>query len=702
MDKLFYPESIAIIGLSSKPNNIPRLVLENLIRWGYRGRIFGVSPTSEDQHVNGIKMYKSLRDLPVVPDLAFALIPARYVPATIEECGKVGIKWMAIPSGGFNELGGDGNRIADEAVKMADRYGIRFVGPNGVTVANTANGLCLPFVPSYSPPKGHMSIISQSGGVGLMMWNLMTDEKVVMANFASIGNKLNMDEVDFLEYFGQDPETKYICMYLESIPRGEDFLKVASGIDKPIIVLKSNTTEAGHKTAMSHTAAVSNDEDIIDSAFERAGIIRINAFSDFIAVVKAFSMPPMKNKRIMVMSPAGGFTVIMADLCEREGFDFANPGEEFYESLQQFSNAGVINFSNPLDMGDIYDAKMYPHIFYNIMHNDKVDGAVYVGQWPHMPKGDDVFYRMFHTDLSNEATGTLLSSGKPMGVCLYGLASTISRIKQNMEIPIYNNPEEMVRAFRKQHEFYEAREEGPLELKEPAGIDKKKSAEWIAARDGDIGEEGLELLEYYGIQAAPSGLAKTAKDAAALGKKLGYPVVMKVVSPDALHKSDAGGVMVGIADEAVAEKAFNDIKKNLASYKKGARFDGVRVMKQAGDGYDMFIGGKMDDSFGPVVFFGYGGIYIEVFHDVENVLCPSNRKEIEKHLKRLKTYKIISGIRGKKPGDIDGYADMIERVSYLMANNPEIKELDLNPVRILEDGSGVLALDARMRIVSGE
>ncbi len=701
MDKLFYPDSIAIIGLSSKPNNIPRLVLENLIRWGYRGRIFGVNPTSEDQHVNGIKMYKSLSDLPVVPDLAFALIPARYVPATIDECGKVGIKWMAIPSGGFNELGGDGAKIADAAVQAAGKYGIRFVGPNGVTVANTANGLCLPFVPSYSPPRGHMSVISQSGGVGLMMWNLMTDEKVGMAKFASIGNKLNMDEVDFLEYFGRDPETKYICMYLESIPRGDDFLRVASQIDKPIIVLKSNTTEAGHKTAMSHTAAVSNDEDIIDSAFERAGIIRIKAFSDFIAVVKAFSMPPMKDKRIMVMSPAGGFTVMMADLCEREGFEFADPGKEFYESLQQFSNAGVINFSNPLDMGDIYDAGMYPHIFYNIMHNEHVDGAVYVGQWPHMPKGDDVFYRMFHTDLSKEATGTLLSSGKPMGICLYGLAATITRIKQNMEIPIFNSPEEMVRALRKQHDYYQTKKEGPLELKEPAGIDKKSGADWIAGREGDIGEEAMELLDYYGISAAPSGAANSAKDAAALGKKFGFPVVMKVVSPDALHKSDAGGVILNIAGEAAAEQAFNDIERNLAAYKKGARFDGVRVMKQAGEGYDMFIGGKMDDSFGPVVFFGYGGIYIEVFHDVENVLCPSNRKEIEKHLKRLRTCKIISGIRGRGPGDIAGYADMIERVSYLLADHPEIKELDLNPVRILGDGSGVLALDARMRIARG-
>jgi acetyltransferase len=214
MEKLFNPESIAIIGLSSKQGNIPRLVLENLIRWGYRGRIFGINPRGSDIQVNGIRMYKEMHELPIVPDLVFALIPARLIPDLMEACGKMGVKRMAIPSGGFNELNEEGGNIANLVLERARKYGIRFVGPNGVTVANTANGLCLPFVPSYSPPKGGLSIITQSGGVGLMLWNLMTDENVGMAKFASIGNKLDLDEVDFLEYFGNDPETKIIGMYL--------------------------------------------------------------------------------------------------------------------------------------------------------------------------------------------------------------------------------------------------------------------------------------------------------------------------------------------------------------------------------------------------------------------------------------------------------------------------------------------------------
>ncbi|MCP4136448.1 MAG: acetate--CoA ligase family protein [bacterium] len=698
MEKLFNPESIVIFGLSSKSNNIPRLILENLIRWGYKGRILGVNPVLTDIQVNGIRMYKDVSDLPIVPDLAIALIPAKYVPATVEACGEFGIKRMAIPSGGFNELGGEGQRLADQTLNFARKYGIRIVGPNGVTVANTTNGLCVPFVPSYSPPRGGLSVISQSGGVGLILWNLITEENVGMAKFVSIGNKLDLDEVDFLEYFGRDPETRIICLYLESITRGKELIETAAKIDKPVIILKSNKTEAGKKAAMSHTAALHNNDEVLDSAFERAGIIRIDDYNEFITVAKAFEMPPMRGNRMMVMSPAGGFTVMMADLCEELGFCFANPGEDFYRELKKFSNAGIINFSNPLDMGDIYDPAMYAHIFYSVMHNDNIDGAVYVSQWPNMPRGNDVFYKMFHTDLSKETIGTALSSGKPLGVCLFGISETISRIKQNLPYPIFNTPEQMIRALRMQSNYHAKKARGEMEFKLPANCDIAAAGKWLNANKGIHGEESLELLEHCGIQVPETAVAGDENEALEIAKKIGFPVVMKIVSPDAIHKSDAGGVIVGIEDETGVKSAFAEIKQNLFVYKSDARFEGVRVMAMAGEGYDMFIGGSCDESFGPVLFFGYGGIYIEVFNDTKNALCPSNFDEIKEKIKKLKSYKILKGIRGKGAGDIDMYVDIIVRVSYLLAEFPAIKELDLNPVRILEDGSGVVALDARVRV----
>ena len=237
-------------------------------------------------------MYKEVGDLPEVPDLAVCLIPARFVPESVEKCGKFGITRMAVLSGGFSEFGEEGKKLSDLLLNTARKYGIRFVGPNGLAAANTANGLCLPFIPINPPMRGGMSVITQSGGVGLLLWNLLAEENVGMAKFVSIGNKLDLDETDFLEYLGQDPDTTIICMYLESMSNGHRLIKVAKGIRKPIVVYKSNTTSAGGRAALSHTASLSSDEDIIDAAFEEAGIIRIHNYGDLVAVAKVFSFHP--------------------------------------------------------------------------------------------------------------------------------------------------------------------------------------------------------------------------------------------------------------------------------------------------------------------------------------------------------------------------------------------------------------------------
>ncbi|HPD60454.1 MAG TPA: acetate--CoA ligase family protein [Thermodesulfobacteriota bacterium] len=697
MEKIFYPDSLVIIGLSSRAENLPRMILENLLRWGYRGKVFGLNPRSEDAYVDGIKMYKNIDDLPQIPDLAVCLIPARFIPEQVECCGKFGIKRMAIPSGGFSEFSEEGKRLSELTLSNARKYGIRFVGPNGFTVANRANGLCLLFVPFYPPPLGEISIISQSGGLGATIWNPFIDEQLGMAKFASVGNKLDLDEVDFLEYFGKDPDTKIIFMYLENIQRGKDLVHVASAIDKPIIVLKSNTTPTGSKAAMSHTAALSNDEDVIDTAFEKTGIIRIHNFRDFIAMAKAFKLPPMQGNRVMVMSPAGGFAVTTADLCVRAGFEFADPGEDFFQSLKNYSKAGVIRFSNPLDMGDIYDPAFTALIFSSVLHNKNIDCALYVSHWPHMPAGDDVFSRMLHADLSKDTWGAILSSGKPVGVCLLGISQTITKIKKNVNFPVFNSPEEMVRAIASQRDFY-ARKATPSVLEEqPSHPNRAAAQKWITTHQGVSGEETLFLLSLYGIPVAESLVARDENEAIRLSERIGYPVVMKVVSPDAIHKSEAQGVMVNIKSHNEVKQAFLMIKKNLAAYKPDAEFHGVGIQKMASDGYDMFIGGKYDAAFGPVVYFGLGGIYVEIFKDLSLALCPSSPAEIETKVKKLKSYPMLKGSRGKPAGDIQRYIDSIIRISHLLADFPQIKELDINPFRILSNGTGVVSLDARIR-----
>ncbi len=694
MKKIFNPESIAVVGLSSKESNIPRLTLENMLRWGYRGRVFGINPRGDNPFVDGIQMFRSVSDLPEVPDLVYSLIPAKFVPDMVEQCGRFGVTRMAIPSGGFNEFGSEGNSFAELTVQKAREYGIRFIGPNGLTVANTFNGLCLPFAPVVKPPKGGISIISQSGGIALMIMQYLKDENLGMAKFASIGNKLDLNEVDFLEYLGNDPETSIIFMYLESIPNGRLLIETAEKIDKPIVIYKANTTDSGKKAAMSHTAAVSNNDEIIDSAFEKAGIIRIRTFHDFFAVAKAFQLPPMKGKRVMAMSPAGGISVMMADLCEQAGFEFADPGEDFYKGLQKFTNAGVIRFSNPLDMGDIYDPKLVAHVFCSVMHSDAVDGAFYISFTPQMPRGRNVFRAMFRTDLSKEAWGAILSSGKPLAACL--TSPSLSEFKQAINVPIFNSPEELIRAMSMQMKYHQQKKESRKEIATPFQADMEIARNWIKTRKGDLGEESLELLDAFGISTASSTVAGDENQAIAIAEKMGYPVVMKVVSPDALHKSDAGGVIVGVVDQESVKQAFRKIRKNLESYQASARFDGIRIQHMAKEGYDLFIGGKQDDAFGPVVFFGMGGIFMELYKDTGNMICPATHEQVRKRLERLKTFSWLKGMRGNAPGDVDMFVDMVVRVSYLLHTFPQIRELDINPMRIFLKGG--MALDARMRI----
>jgi acetyltransferase len=691
---------MVIFGLTSKNINIPAYILKNTLRWGYQGAIFGVTPGHAGEEVEGIRVHNCLEDLPVVPELAVMLIPARFIPSAMEDCGRLGVKRIAILAGGFNESGENGEDLARSITGVAAKYGIRFMGPNGLAVADAHSGICLPFVPHRKMGEGGFSFITQSGGLCLVLWNIMNDENVGMAKFASIGNKLNIDEADILEYLGTDPRTTVIGLYLESIGNGRRLVEAAKKINKPIIALKANVSAAGSRAAMSHTASMSNDDDIVNAAFEQAGIIRINHVHEFISMAKIFSLPPMRGNRLMVMTPGGGAAVIKADLCEQYGFEFADPGREFYEGLNQYTNAGVIRFSNPLDMGDIYNVRAYPEIFRNALSNENVDGAIYGHALPLFPDDDSsIFRQMFYTDITAETADVINSTGKPLGISMSSPQTSHVKICRKFDYPLFSRTEEMIKALRVQADFHARMARGE---EKPAAsrtdMDEKALNTWLHDHEGDLGEEILELLGLAGIPVMDSCVVRHEEEAARAASETGYPLVMKIVSPDVLHKSDAGGVVIDIRDEDAARKAFGDIRENVVSMCPDARIEGMRLMRMAEPGHDMFVGALRDESFGPVVVFGYGGIYTEVFRDIDRVLCPSSRKEIEGKLMKLKCTSILRGARGRGRSDIEAYIDIIQRVSHLMFLCDGLCELDLNPVRVFNSESGALVLDARGRI----
>ncbi|MCW7752839.1 acetate--CoA ligase family protein [Desulfobotulus sp. H1] len=700
METMFNPQSLVIFGLSAKQDNVPRLILENLLRWGYRGRILGVHPGGKETQVAGITMYQDVEELPIVPDLAVLLIPARFVPDMVKNCGRFGIRRMALLSGGFNELGEEGELLASRAVAHAKEYDVRFIGPNCLALANTRSGLCLPFVPIHKPPTGGFSMISQSGGLGIFHWNHLKNENVGLAKFASIGNKLDVSEVEVLEYLGKDPDTRIIGMYLESVTEGRALVEAAKKIDKPILIYKASVTQAGQQAAMSHTAALASDEGVMDSACKEAGIIRLHRFEDFIDVSKAFELPPLRGNRLMVMSPIGGGCVMMADNCENNGFVMADPGTAFYEDMQKKGNAGIIQFSNPLDLGDVYDMNHYASIFHGVMHSDGVDGAVYLSQWPDMPKtGEkDVFTKLFQTDVSREAIGAVRSSGKPLGAVLWGRSSTLDTIKQNLGYPLFNTPEGMIYGLAMQRDFYAKRLALAGEGNRPSAFCTNEVKKLIGQHTGDVGEDFLDVLSSHGIRVPESRMAVSEDEAVAVAEAMGYPVVLKVVSPDALHKSDVGGVKVGLRDGAAVARAHGEIRDALKKHLPLARFEGVRVVAMAQEGHDMFVGASQDPSFGPVVFFGYGGVFVEIFKDVDSLICPTTPEKVEDRLFALKSYALLEGARGGMKVDTRAFCQLVAKVSLLVAAHAEVVELDLNPVRIFKDGS-VMTLDARARVV---
>ena len=700
MDRFFAPRSLAIYGLSRRPGNTARIILDNCRRWGFRGPIVGINPQAADDARDDLDIYASATDLPFPPDLAVLLIPARHVPAAVEDCGRAGIRRLAIQAGGFNESSEAGRRLAEEVRAAARRHTIRFVGPNGLALADTASGLCLPFVPALPVRPGSFSFISQSGGLGLFLWNLLESEQLGLARFASIGNRLDLDEVDFLDYLGADPATRVIGLYLESITDGRRLIEAAARAGKPVIVYKANTTDGGGRAAMSHTASLGGDDRVVDAAFARAGIIRIHRFRDFVTTARAFDLPPMRGRRIMLMSPAGGLGVAMADQCERSGFAFADPGEPFYRDLATIANAGIIRLGNPLDMGDLYRVDRYPALFERVLASDRVDGAVYASQWPQMPPGGgDVFTGMFNTDIYTAAAEVVRRADKPLALALYGHPQQLADLKERLPVPVFAGPEEALEALERQMRYHEQRATAPFVPDPVADVDRQAAAAWLADRDGMAGEEALALVACYGLAGVRSAVARTAGEAGRLAAVIGCPVVLKVVAAGVLHKTEVGGVLTGVASPQAAESGFTTIEAGLANSLPGAKLAGVRVAAMAPAGLDLFIGGLQDPVFGPVVVFGAGGIQVEVFADVARLLCPTGEAEVLAELGRLHCARLFEGFRGRPAMDPAPFARAVVRVGQLLADFPEIAELDLNPVR-LTDGGALLALDARLRLTT--
>ena len=683
---------MVVIGVSENPNNLARIIVENLFEFQFNGEILLIG--QKEGILFGRGICTSIEDLKEGIDVAVILTPAHTVPGILEACGRKKIRWAIIESGGFSEYSEEGAKLEREALRIARKWGIRIVGPNGIGIINIENGFVVAFPPlnRKAVQKGKVSLLVQSGGVSLTYLNLLSSASVGISKIVSMGNKLDLNEIDYLKYLIHDPQTEIIGIYLESIEKGRDLLEIARSTSKPIILHKANIGEASREIAKLHTAALANDDKIVDTALKQADIVRTKDFRSFINAVKVLSLPPMKGNDLVILSRSGGIAIVAADSAERYGFRLFPMKKSFQDRIHSYFRAKVIQPTNPLDLGDLFDFDLYTKILEQVLKIETVDGIIF----QHAAIGDEMGPSR---KLILAAKELSLRYQKPVAFCYLTEEEELAFIKGAFDYPIFTEPEDALSALAISREHYYRKRKILKERPPSYSVDRDRIKRLFKKtrsekRDLLLLPEAFEVLKAYGIPVADYQVVYRKEELEKVLDRIEGPVALKVISPAISHKSDAGGVILNLDDFRKAEEAYNKIKK----LDRGSRY-GVLIQKMISDGKEVILGAKRDPSFGPVVLFGLGGIYVEVFKETSLRVAPINRPEAEEMISELKTANILKGVRGERPLDIGALVENLLRLSQLMMDFPEIEGIDINPVKALEKGA--MAVDARILLSKG-
>jgi len=692
------PQSIAVIGASEKAG-VGNAIFSNIVN-GYKGKIYPINPSSST--VLGIKAYKSVLDVPEDIDLAVVATPNRIVPAVMEDIGKKKIKGAIIVTAGFKEVDEQGARLEKDIESIAKSYGTRIIGPNclGIMSLSESNIMNLTFL-KITPKYGGIALLSQSGAICAATVEDAIEQGIGFSKVISMGNKVDMDENDILELLADDADTKVIVMYLEDIHDGRRFMEIAKRIimenKKPIIVLKAGRTPEGAKAAISHTGALMGPDEIYDALFVQSRVIRVDTMQELFELSTAFSKQPTPPEQggVVIVSNAGGPAIISTDACSKYGLkmaDISSSREAIAKVIPPHGSA-----RNPIDIVGDADFNRFEKVLVEVISNPSV-GSIVTMCTPSATLDYD--------DLARIIVKTSKGSGKTMLAALMGLAEGTKNkeILSEGGIPHFMYAESAIQTLEGMHRFRDW-------LKRPAGrpkvfnADKKKVRTLFdnmrkSGRKNLVEEEGYEVLAAYGFTTPKTVLADSAECCVDASNSIGYPVVMKIASQDIIHKSDAGGVKVGLANDEQVRTAFNAILQNAKTYKPDANIKGVLVQEMVRSGKEIILGAKQDPIFGPLVMFGLGGIYVEVLRDVVFRLAPIDENEANRMVHSIKTLNLLKGVRGEKPSDLGALVDSLQRLSQLVTEFPEIEEFDINPLLVLEEGKGVRTVDVRISLRS--
>ncbi|WP_418892920.1 acetate--CoA ligase family protein [Limibacterium fermenti] len=681
LNALFAPKVVAIIGASATPGKIGNTVIQNLIDAGYEGKIIPVNPKSTE--ILGRPVVKDVAGLPHGLDLAVLTVPKQFVLGSMEELVKIGVKSAIIITAGFKEVGGEGAELEKKIQALCIKNNIALVGPNCLGLINMSDKVNVTFAPGQ-PLPGRISCFSQSGALFTSILDWALGEKVGFSKFISLGNEAVLNESHILEYLGNDPDTSVVMGYMENIIDGQKFIEKVKEVTrkKPVVVVKSGVSSAGAKAAASHTGSIAGADNAYSTAFKQTGVIRAQSMSEFFNLAQAFSKASLpQGPNLAIITNAGGPGIMATDACEKTSLKMVQPASATIESLKKVLPS-YASFRNPLDIGGDATATAYKAALEEIVADDSFNAVLVI-----LTPTSTAFEHI--EAITQGLIDTIKKTDKPVFPCFMGKEriSIAEKMFQNADVPFFTFPEPAIESIETMYKYAQWKEREEMTYVVPER-DKAKAAavveEAVKTGAAEIVEyQAQQILKAYNMPALASDLATTADEAAAAAEKIGFPVVLKIASVQISHKSDVGGVKVGLKNAGEVRAAFTEVTERAAKMRPDAHITGCLIQQMAPKGTkEIIIGFKRDAQFGPLLMFGLGGIYVEILKDIAFRLVPLSKEDAHNVIREIKTYKLLSGARGEKGVNFESLEDVLLKVSQLAADFPQLTEADFNPVLV--------------------